>query len=91
MNAKTYVFTVADSENGEKPIVYCELTTDKSVRDQETAEKLINDWAVASDSIDTDDFADFDSELEDLAYTMRKNGAAWFKEQYCFELTEVNA
>lgn len=80
---KTMIFTVQMPENG-KPIVYAQTASTAHQRLQELAEALIRDWIEDNDVPEATD-----EEIEDLAYTMRKEGYAWWDETICFELTEV--
>lgn len=80
---KTMIFTVQIPENG-KPIVYAQMATEAYRLNQSLAEALIRDW------IEDNGMSDIKpSELEDIAYTMRKEGFVWWKNTVCFELTEV--
>lgn len=81
---KAMIFTVQIPENG-KPIVYAQTASDIHKNDQKSAEKLIAEW------VDNNDCGIvLDARLlEDLAYSMRKDGYAWYDETVCFELSEV--
>jgi len=78
------IFTVQIPENG-KPIVYAQSASDIHKNDQKLAESLIRDWVENNGGGIVID----DKICEDLAYSMRKDGYAWYDETVCFELSEV--
>jgi len=84
---KAMTFTVTDSESGWKPIVWAQTASSAYKDSQELAEGLIRDWA--DRNLELYDRDQIKTEIEDLAYSMRKDGYAWFGERWCFELTEV--
>ena len=84
---KAMTFTVTDSEGGGKPIVWAQTASSAYKDVQELAEGLIRAWA--DQSLEPRDRDLIRPEIEDLAYAMRKEGYAWFRERWCFELTEI--
>ena len=88
MQNKAMIFTVCrETELAGKPIVWAQSASSVHVNDQEKAEELIRDWA--EKNLDLYERDQLKSEIEDVAYAMRKEGHGWFAEHWCFELTEV--
>lgn len=87
MQNNAMIFTVADTENAGKPIVWAQSASSVHVNDQEKAEELIRDWA--EKNLELYGRGQLEFEIEDVAYSMRKEGHGWFAERWCFELTEV--
>lgn len=85
MKDEMCVFTVADTENGSKPIVYAKALPASFGKSAAKIIEIIGTWIDGGM-----DFADMtDAELDEIALNVRDKGYGWYAERYCFEITAL--